>query len=86
MYNQDVLDLYPRVNVGAKVTVTYQSFANVAGGGPLISGSSSSSSSGGSFFDDLFGASSSSSPPPEKPRRKVSRAKSASNTKVTTPQ
>ena len=24
MYNQDVLDLYPRVNVGTKVTVTYQ--------------------------------------------------------------
>jgi hypothetical protein len=26
LYNQDVLDLYPRVNVGAKVTVTYQTF------------------------------------------------------------
>jgi lipoprotein-anchoring transpeptidase ErfK/SrfK len=26
MYNQDVLDLYPRVNVGAKVTVTWQKF------------------------------------------------------------
>ena len=27
MYNQDVLDLYPKVNVGAKVTVTWQRFA-----------------------------------------------------------
>jgi lipoprotein-anchoring transpeptidase ErfK/SrfK len=27
LYNQDVLDLYPRVHVGAKVTVTYQTFA-----------------------------------------------------------
>ena len=26
LYNQDVLDLYPRVDVGAKVTVTYQTF------------------------------------------------------------
>jgi lipoprotein-anchoring transpeptidase ErfK/SrfK len=28
MYNQDVLDLYPKVNVGAKVTVTWQRFNN----------------------------------------------------------
>ncbi len=86
MYNQDVLDLYPRVNVGAKVTVTYQSFAGVATSSLMPSSASGGSSSGGSFFDDLFGTTSSSSPPPEKPRRKVSRAKSASNTKVTTPQ
>jgi lipoprotein-anchoring transpeptidase ErfK/SrfK len=26
LFNQDVLDLYPRVHVGAKVTVTYQTF------------------------------------------------------------
>src|SRR5262245_35359151 len=26
LFNQDVLDLYPRVGVGAKVTVTYQTF------------------------------------------------------------
>ncbi len=30
MYNQDVLDLYPRVPVGAKVTVTWQRFAGNA--------------------------------------------------------
>jgi hypothetical protein len=28
MFNQDVLDLYPRVNVGAKVTVTWNKFSN----------------------------------------------------------
>jgi len=27
MYNKDVLDLYPRVRIGAKVTVTWQKFA-----------------------------------------------------------
>ncbi len=27
MYNQDVLDLYPRVNMGAKVTVTWNKFS-----------------------------------------------------------
>ena len=58
MYNQDVLDLYPRVNVGAKVVVTYQRFGAVA------------SSSGSLFGND--------EPAPEKPRRRVSRAKSAS--------
>ena len=35
MYNQDVVDLYPRVNVGAKVTVTWASFRG--GAGPVAS-------------------------------------------------
>jgi hypothetical protein len=30
MYNQDVLDLYPRASIGAKVTVTWQKFNAVA--------------------------------------------------------
>ena len=30
MYNQDVLDLYPRAQIGAKVTVTWQSFNTAA--------------------------------------------------------
>ncbi len=34
MYNKDVLDLYPRVPVGAKVTVTWQRFATTADAGP----------------------------------------------------
>ncbi len=36
MYNQDVIDLYPRVNVGAKVTVTWSSFRNVASAAPAF--------------------------------------------------
>ena len=31
MYNQDVLDLYPRVPIGAKVTVTWQRFGSGSG-------------------------------------------------------
>jgi lipoprotein-anchoring transpeptidase ErfK/SrfK len=31
MYNQDVLDLYPRVSVGATVTVTWQNFDSAVG-------------------------------------------------------
>jgi lipoprotein-anchoring transpeptidase ErfK/SrfK len=30
MYNQDVLDLYPRAQIGAKVTVTWQNFNSAA--------------------------------------------------------
>jgi hypothetical protein len=44
MYNQDVLDLYPRVNIGAKVTVTYQRFTTAAV-------ESSSGGGGGSLFN-----------------------------------
>jgi L,D-transpeptidase catalytic domain len=33
MYNQDVLDLYPRATIGAKVTVTWQHFTTVASSG-----------------------------------------------------
>jgi lipoprotein-anchoring transpeptidase ErfK/SrfK len=40
LYNRDVLDLYPRVHVGAKVTVTYQKFATAPsaprGGSPTV--------------------------------------------------
>src|SRR4026209_386775 len=62
MYNQDVLDIYPRVNVGTKVTVTYQNFAGVASSGPSSCPSSSSNSGGGSSFFNLFGD----DPPPER--------------------
>lgn len=34
MYNDDVADLYPRANVGAKVTVTWDRFKSVADGEP----------------------------------------------------
>jgi lipoprotein-anchoring transpeptidase ErfK/SrfK len=32
LYNQDVLDLYPRINVGTKVTVTYQTYTTSPAG------------------------------------------------------
>jgi lipoprotein-anchoring transpeptidase ErfK/SrfK len=70
MYNQDVLDLYPRVQIGAKVTVTWQRFLTSPGS------QSVASSSGGDFWS-LFA----SDDPPEKPRRnarKLSRARAAS--------
>jgi lipoprotein-anchoring transpeptidase ErfK/SrfK len=48
MYNQDVLDLYPRASIGAKVTVTWQKYNAVA---------SDSSSGSNSLFSasSLFG-------------------------------
>ena len=75
MYNQDVLDLYPRVPVGTKVTVTWDRFTSVAGYSPPAgksSGYSSASSSnptgsGGGFFS----LSGDDDQPPEKPRRPV---------------
>jgi L,D-transpeptidase catalytic domain len=38
MYNQDVLDLYPRAAIGAKVTVTWQHFTTVASSGGWFGG------------------------------------------------
>src|SRR6476660_3702937 len=61
MYNQDVLDLFPRATVGAKVTVTYNRFDGVA------SNAASSNPSSGGFFS-LFGDD---DQPPEKPRRPI---------------
>jgi hypothetical protein len=37
MYNKDVLDLYPQVTIGTKVTVTWESFGD--GGGDFLSSS-----------------------------------------------
>jgi hypothetical protein len=68
MYNQDVLDLYPRANVGAKVTVTWNRFDGGA--------ATSSTGGGGGFFSSIFG---SDEPPPEKPRPRPGRAKSVSS-------
>jgi hypothetical protein len=75
LYNQDVLDLYPRVAVGAKVTVTYQTFTTGAAlsKGPVPSKGMTGSQS--TFF--LFGD----DEPPAKAARKrparTTKAKSA---------
>jgi lipoprotein-anchoring transpeptidase ErfK/SrfK len=73
MYNKDVLDLYPRVNVGAKVTVTWEHFTT-----PMTTADSSagkvgsSSNNGGGFFSSLF--EDDEPPMPSRPVRKVSHA------------
>lgn len=41
MYNRDVQDLYPRVPVGAKVTVTWQRYLGTGGSEERVAGSSS---------------------------------------------
>ncbi len=95
MYNQDVLDLYPRAQVGTKVTVTYQRFDGVAFSSPMASAPSTSKpaaaapaapSSKSSSNSNSSSSSSSGSffdwfydDPPAKPRRRVMRAKSASS-------
>jgi hypothetical protein len=72
MYNKDVLDLYPRVNIGAKVTVTWERFQSTP-----VAGGDSGGGDGGFF--SLFGSDSEEAPVPPKPmRRKVSHARSAS--------
>jgi hypothetical protein len=82
LYNQDVLDLYPRVSVGAKVTVTYDSFATGAAvarvappPAPLAKGGGGAS---GSVFD-LFGSEEDVQPEPAPlPRKRSTRSKAKS--------
>lgn len=75
MFNEDVLDLYPRVPVGMKVTVTWDRFNadGVVAADDAPSGTSTGSSTGSSKsasssnpFGDLFGgpAEAAASPPP----------------------
>ncbi|HWB45136.1 MAG TPA: L,D-transpeptidase [Hyphomicrobiaceae bacterium] len=71
MYNKDVLDLYPRVHVGAKVTVTWDRFTTTA---TADSSAGSSGGSGGGFFS-LF--EDDDPPVPPKPMRRVSHAGSS---------
>jgi hypothetical protein len=71
LYNEDVLDLYPRVRVGTKVTVTYQTFTSSG-----MASTTASSSKG--FF--LFGDDDD-DPPPRKQAKRPPRAKSKSTDK-----
>ncbi len=57
LYNQDVADLYPRVNVGAKVTVTWDRFTTTASAANRPASSPSPAASqggGGGGLFDLF--------------------------------
>jgi lipoprotein-anchoring transpeptidase ErfK/SrfK len=74
LYNQDVLDLYPRVNVGAKVTVTYQTFRTGAAPAPVASAPSGGGSSVFSLFeDDDY------EPTPKVPMKRATRSKARSS-------
>jgi hypothetical protein len=64
-----VLDLYPRVNVGTKVTVTYQTFTTSGAPAGMVSSVSDMGPKSVSSF--LFGGDDQASPP----RRPVQRAK-----------
>ncbi len=56
LYNQDVADLYPRVNIGTKVTVTWDRFTTTASASrPPSTASPAASQGGGGTFFDLFG-------------------------------
>jgi hypothetical protein len=70
LYNEDVLDLYPRVRIGTKVTVTYQTFTT--------SGAVSSASSSKGLFD-MFGSDDDASA--KKQAKRPRRAKSKSTEK-----
>jgi hypothetical protein len=78
LYNQDVLDLYPRVAIGAKVTVTYQTFATgnaVASKAPPVpsKGLVGAKSGSGTAFD-VFGED---DPPPAKTAPRATKSKAS---------
>jgi lipoprotein-anchoring transpeptidase ErfK/SrfK len=77
LFNQDVLDLYPRVNVGTKVTVTYQTFTTSGAPAPAISSLSTGNSKGLGPF--LFGDDE--PPVPSRPMR--ARTKGSASSKST---
>jgi lipoprotein-anchoring transpeptidase ErfK/SrfK len=79
LYNQDVLDLYPRVSVGTKVTVTYQNF-RTASAGPAPTPSQGMSPGGSNvfnLFDDDDDA-----PPKAAPPKRSTRSKAKSTSSV----
>jgi hypothetical protein len=79
LYNEDVLDLYPRVKLGAKVTVTYQTFTTSG----AISTAKSAPSSSSKGFIDLFGNDDEpkAKRPPRAKAKSTSSEKSAGNAK-----
>lgn len=84
LYNQDVLDLYPRVGVGTKVTVTYQHFTTAAApanSAPMPSqGVANAKGTGGSAFS-LFGDDDD-APPAKAPKRATTTRSKAKNASV----
>jgi lipoprotein-anchoring transpeptidase ErfK/SrfK len=68
MFNEDVLDLYPRVPVGTKVTVTWNRFKTSGG-----DDTASSLGSSGPAFSPFFGPAEGSAPRPERKTIKFGR-------------
>lgn len=55
LYNQDVADLYPRVSIGTKVTVTWDKFTTTASASQPANSPAASQGGGGGGLFDLFG-------------------------------
>ncbi len=72
LYNQDVLDLYPRVSVGTKVTVTYQNFRTASAAPTPSQGLTQGGGGGGGVFN-LF--EDDEDAPPKAPPKRATRAK-----------
>jgi hypothetical protein len=81
LYNQDVADLYPRVNVGAKVTVTWNKFTTTASASPTASPAASQGGGGGGGLFDLF-ADEDDEPVQKAPRKRTPRSKAAKSASV----
>jgi lipoprotein-anchoring transpeptidase ErfK/SrfK len=76
MFNEDVLDLYPRVPVGTKVIVTWDKFKTGAAQAETAATSvSSSKSSSGSGSFNLFGYSDDEASPPSQTQDKAATTK-----------
>ena len=81
MFNEDVLDLYPRVPVGTKVIVTWDKFKTGAPSAETASNSSSgakpasSKSSGANSFGSLFGFEDDTAAPPSQTQDKAETTK-----------
>jgi lipoprotein-anchoring transpeptidase ErfK/SrfK len=80
LFNQDVLDLYPRVNVGTKVTVTYQTYTTSGVPQDAVSSLSSTTQKGLGTF--LFGGDEA-PPVPSRPMRAKTKGAASSKGSAT---
>jgi hypothetical protein len=78
LYNQDVLDLYPRVKIGTKVTVTYQTFTTSGAPAGIVSTISNPLPVAKTVGNFLFGGDK-----PARPHAQRARAKTAASSRAT---
>ncbi|MBX9589330.1 MAG: L,D-transpeptidase [Hyphomonadaceae bacterium] len=82
LYNQDVADLYERVGVGVKVTVTWDRFTTTASASSVpASQSGSSAGGGGGTVFDLF-SDEEEEPAPKAPPKRTPRSKAAKSASI----